>query len=80
MEDMRFQTGQRDNVINGITIADRYFPWMEQIFRETGVPWELTRLGLVESSFNHRATSRVGAKGVYQFMEVTARKILPFDR
>ena len=46
---------------------------MEEIFEREGVPVELTRLPLVESSFNLSATSKVGAAGIWQFMPSTGR-------
>jgi membrane-bound lytic murein transglycosylase D len=49
---------------------------MEQIFREEGLPVELTRLPFVESSFNIRARSKVGASGIWQFMRSTGRHFL----
>jgi membrane-bound lytic murein transglycosylase D len=73
------QTGQRDNVMRGLRIADEYLPMMEQIFIESGVPHQLTRLSMVESSFNVNAVSKVGAKGVWQFMPDTAQHYLKLD-
>ena len=70
---VRFQLGQRDKFVTGIFHSGRYLKSMEKIFREEGLPIELTRLPFVESSFNIRARSRVGASGVWQFMRRTAR-------
>jgi membrane-bound lytic murein transglycosylase D len=49
---------------------------MEHIFRQSGVPIELTRLPFVESSFNVKARSRVGASGIWQFMRYTGRRFM----
>jgi membrane-bound lytic murein transglycosylase D len=46
---------------------------MERIFREHGLPPELTRLPLIESCFNLHAYSKVGAAGIWQFMPSTGR-------
>ena len=46
---------------------------MEQIFRDEGMPAELTRLPFVESSFNIYARSKVGASGIWQFVPRTGR-------
>ena len=54
---LRTQTGQRDNIIKGLLAAETFFPKMEQLFTKMGVPLELTRLTLVESSFNLNAKS-----------------------
>lgn len=73
---IRTQTGQRDNIIKGLLAAEAYFPKMEQVFMAIGIPVELTRLSLVESSFNLSANSRVGAAGVWQFMPGPGRKLM----
>ena len=70
---IRFQLGQRDKFILGIYYSGRYLKEMESIFRDEGLPIELTRLPFVESSFNLKARSRVGASGIWQFMRRTAR-------
>lgn len=46
---------------------------MATIFRDEGLPVELTRLPFVESSFNLFARSKVGASGIWQFMKSTGR-------
>jgi membrane-bound lytic murein transglycosylase D len=76
---VRSQTGQRDNVIRGLMASEPYLSKMEIVFREMSIPLELTRLPLVESSFNINATSRVGAAGVWQFMPKSAREYLTVD-
>jgi len=73
---LRSQTGQRDNIVKGLMSAEIFFPKMEKIFEKTGTPKELTRLSLVESSFNLEAKSRVGAAGVWQFMRNPGGKFL----
>jgi membrane-bound lytic murein transglycosylase D len=73
---VRSQTGLRERFGEGIAIGNRYFPLMEKIFREEGVPVQITRLPLVESSFNLRAYSKVGASGIWQFMPSTARHFM----
>lgn len=76
---IRAQTGQRDNIIKGLLAAEAYFPKMEQVFLALGIPVELTRLSLVESSFNLSANSRAGAAGVWQFMPGPGRKLMMID-
>lgn len=70
---LRFQLGQRDRFIQGIFYSGRYLKEMEKIFSEYNMPRELTRLPFVESSFNIRARSKVGASGIWQFMRSTGR-------
>lgn len=73
---LRFQLGQSDRFLQGIFYSGRYLPAMESIFRERGLPIELTRLPFVESSFNVKARSRVGASGIWQFMRYTGRRFM----
>jgi len=68
---VRFQLGQMDQFIDGYRLSGEYIPFMEEIFIERGMPFELTRLPFVESSFNTRARSKVGASGIWQFMKTT---------
>ena len=70
---LRSQKGLREKFANGIRIAHRYLPEMERIFRDEGLPLELTRLPLVESCFDVEAYSKVGAAGIWQFMPATGR-------
>jgi membrane-bound lytic murein transglycosylase D len=72
--EVRVQTGQRDFMAEGIQTAPRYLTAMEEIFQKHGLPKELTRLPLVESSFNKHAESKVGAMGVWQFMESSGKR------
>ena len=54
--------------------SSRYFTMIDSILTQKGVPVELKYLAVIESRLNTRATSRVGAKGMWQFMAVTARE------
>lgn len=76
---LRFQLGQRDIFVRGIYQSGRYLRQMEDIFQQEGLPRELTRLPFVESSFNLKARSRVGASGIWQFMRSTARMYMRMD-
>jgi membrane-bound lytic murein transglycosylase D len=76
---LRFQLGQKDIFAKGIYNAGRYVRQMEEIFRAQGLPIELTRLPFVESSFNLKARSRVGASGIWQFMRGAARPYMRMD-
>ncbi|MGH7804035.1 MAG: LysM peptidoglycan-binding domain-containing protein, partial [Candidatus Binatia bacterium] len=70
---LRSQTGLKERFKRGLEISRRYLPHMEKVFRDYGLPVELTRLPLVESTFNVKAYSKVGAAGVWQFMPSSAR-------
>ena len=53
--------------------SGRYFPMMERIFREEGVPRQLLYLSMVESGLNPRARSWARAVGMWQFIRATGR-------
>jgi membrane-bound lytic murein transglycosylase D len=72
-ERIRAQTGLRERFRDGIGVSRRYIPEMARIFRRAGLPVELTRLPLIESTFDVTAYSRVGAAGIWQFMPATGR-------
>ncbi|MGE0762624.1 MAG: transglycosylase SLT domain-containing protein [Bdellovibrionales bacterium] len=76
---LRFQLGQRDRFMEGIYQSGRHIKEMEEIFKREGLPLELTRLPFVESSFNLKARSKVGASGIWQFMRSTARSYMRMD-
>lgn len=54
--------------------ASTYFPMIEQIFAEEGVPNELKYLALAESGLDPYAESRAKASGIWQFVAETARQ------
>lgn len=70
---IRSQTGIKEKFADAIRVSRRYIKAMEVIFRQEGVPVELTRLPFIESSFNVQAYSKVGAAGIWQFMPTTGR-------
>jgi len=76
---LRFQLGQRDRIELGVFYSGRYLKKMEQIFRDEGLPVELTRLPFVESSFNIYARSKVGASGIWQFVPRTGRAYMKIN-
>nr|WP_298996127.1 lytic transglycosylase domain-containing protein [uncultured Allomuricauda sp.] len=56
-----------------LTASQFYFPLFEQELDNQDVPLEMKYLAIVESALNPRARSRVGAKGLWQFMYSTGR-------
>lgn len=73
---IRAQTGLADDFRAAATTAKQYLPYMESVFKRYGVPVRLTRLPFVESMFNLKARSKVGASGIWQFMPDTAKNFL----
>jgi membrane-bound lytic murein transglycosylase D len=71
--------------INYFTVKDReytrmmmrrknlYFPLFEKYLAKYGLPDELKYLSIIESGLNARATSRVRAIGLWQFMSATGK-------
>ena len=53
--------------------ADTYFPMVERIMAEEGVPDELKYLAMVESALNPTARSHAAAVGMWQFISATGR-------
>ena len=70
---IRLQMGLKDRMQKAFFLSGRHLPMMEDIFRKHGLPIELTRLVFVESSFNERAQSKVGASGLWQIMPSVAK-------
>jgi membrane-bound lytic murein transglycosylase D len=51
-----------------------YFPMFEEMLDKYNMPLELKCLAVVESALNPLAVSRVGAKGLWQFMYATGKQ------
>jgi membrane-bound lytic murein transglycosylase D len=62
----------RNTLINGWQRAGRYREMIFRVLREEGVPQDLFYLAQAESGFHPVAVSRVGARGMWQFMHYTA--------
>jgi len=76
---VRFQLGQADKFHEGLVRMGRWSGYIERVLEEHGVPRELVALPHVESSYNPRAYSRVGAAGIWQFTRSTGRLYLRVD-
>jgi membrane-bound lytic murein transglycosylase D len=78
-ERVRFQLGQADRFREGLVRSGAWEHHVEETMRRQGLPAELAALPHVESSFNPRAYSKVGAAGMWQFMPSTGRRWLRVD-
>lgn len=54
-------------------LSSYYFPIFESTFLQYDLPQELKYMAIIESMLNPTATSRAGARGMWQFMYKTAR-------
>jgi membrane-bound lytic murein transglycosylase D len=69
----RFTTSRRDVVGLWMRRSGQYLGMIFDVFRAKGLPEDLAFTAMIESGFNPVAVSRVGAKGLWQFMAPTAR-------
>ncbi|MCC6221602.1 MAG: transglycosylase SLT domain-containing protein [Deltaproteobacteria bacterium] len=76
VEQVRYQTGISERFRQGIERSGLYLHAIEEVFRTAGLPLELSRLPLVESSFDYKAYSSVGAAGIWQFTRSTGKQYL----
>lgn len=67
-----YYTMRRPEVMESwLTRAVKYQPMMRKIFKEEGVPEELTYLAFIESGLNPTAKSWAAAVGMWQFIRAT---------
>ncbi len=57
-----------------MTKAEYYFPMFEKYLDQFDIPLEMKYLAIVESTLNPKARSRVGARGLWQFMYLTGKQ------
>ncbi|MBR9987574.1 MAG: transglycosylase SLT domain-containing protein [Desulfosarcina sp.] len=73
-KEMLVSLGNRPQVILWLKRTTRYFPYIEQMLRENGLPDDIKYLAIAESALRMHAGSRKGAMGAWQLMPQTARK------
>ena len=76
IERVKAQRGIKERTGAGIKRSGRYLTQIQQIFRDRGLPPELSYLPIVESSYEIGARSSVGALGIFQFMPRTGREYM----
>ena len=64
---------RRTTMARLMALSDYYFPMFEEQLDRFGLPLEMKYLAIVESALEPRATSRVGAQGLWQFMFSTGK-------
>jgi hypothetical protein len=69
-----YSGGLKPTIARYIGRKEKYFPMIKRIFHETNLPEDLAYVSMLESGFNPRALSPVGARGLWQFMPATGRR------
>lgn len=62
-----------DRMSHMLGLCKYYMPIFEETFNKYDMPEELKAMAIIESALNPVAVSRVGAKGMWQFMYATAK-------
>jgi membrane-bound lytic murein transglycosylase D len=78
-ERVRFQLGQADRFREGLIRSGAWEDYVRKTMADAGLPVEIAALPHVESSFNPAARSKVGAAGMWQFMNSTGRRFMRID-
>ena len=73
--DIRCQSGNRDGFKAALQRFGTYGPIVRRVLRNSGLPSDIQYLPFVESSYNPKAYSRVGAAGMWQIMPGTGRDL-----
>jgi len=68
-------TGKRREIVTlWVSRSGHYLGMIREVLRARGLPEDLAYTAMIESGFKPDAVSRVGAKGMWQFMAPTARR------
>lgn len=79
VELVRTQSGQSDMFLQALYRSKNLLPHIEAVFKQNGLPVALARIPFVESSFNAKAQSKIGAIGIWQFTRETAKEMIHAD-
>ena len=69
-----FQTERRDDFAIFLQRKEKYEPMIREKLAERDMPQDLIYLAMIESGFNPTASSWAKAKGLWQFIEPTAKR------
>lgn len=64
---------KRASVEKMLALSQLYYPMFEQQLDKYNLPLELKHLAVIESALNPAATSKAGARGLWQFMYTTGK-------
>lgn len=76
IKNIRTQTGQSDVFLLALRRSKHLLPHIESVFKQQKLPIALARIPFVESSFDVKARSKIGAVGIWQFTPETARELI----
>ncbi len=80
VDNVRCQQGVATNFRASLQRSKQHLPMIRKIFEDRGLPLDLVYLPHLESGFNPRAHSKVGARGLWQLMPNTARGAMKVSR
>ncbi|MFA5905922.1 MAG: LysM peptidoglycan-binding domain-containing protein [Desulfobacula sp.] len=76
---IRCQTGLSKEFKEGLIRAGAVLDEFKRIFKSHGLPADLVYLPCVESSYNFKAYSKLGAAGIWQFTHDTGKMYMDID-
>jgi membrane-bound lytic murein transglycosylase D len=71
----QYLNGRWSPLRNVLALSQYYFPIIEEELAAAGLQLELRYLPIIESNLSIRATSRMGAVGLWQFMPATGKNL-----
>ena len=71
----QYLNGRWSPLCNVVSLSKYYFPIIEEELIAADLPMELRYLPVIESNLSIRATSRMGAVGLWQFMPATGKNL-----
>ncbi len=71
----QYLNGRWSSLPRVVGLSRYYFPIIEEELLAAGLPLELRYLPIIESNLSIRATSRMGAVGLWQFMPATGKNL-----
>lgn len=73
--ELTVNTYRHSNTIKILKNIDRWRPFVLKVLKEQNVPEDFIYLAIIESEFDNNARSAVGAMGMWQLMEQTAKEL-----
>ena len=77
---IRCQNGVKEQFFASLKRSKKYISMIKKKLKRKGLPSDLAYLPHLESGFNNKAHSKVGARGLWQLMPSTARQYMKVSR